>query len=112
MASGGPNELLVGPPVDFDIADSILKVLEAWELGNRGLYRNYWAYKKIMKISKFYFGPGSLFTIFPDFFYEKWAGNTGITSETAITESRVRRRKPGIRFLNVILIQANSGQFK
>ena len=47
------------PQVDFDIADLILRVLEGWELGNRGLYRKYWSYKKIMNISKFYFGPGS-----------------------------------------------------
>ena len=47
------------PRVDFDLAVLILRVLEAWELGKKGLYRKYWSYKKIMKISKFYFGPGS-----------------------------------------------------
>ena len=33
-----------------------------------------------------------MFTIFQRFFTKKWAGNTGITSETTIPESRVRRR--------------------
>ena len=47
------------PQVDFDIADSILRVLEGWELGNRALYRKYRSYKKIMKISNSFFGPGS-----------------------------------------------------
>ena len=56
-----------------------------------------------------------IFTIFPDFFTKKWAGNLGISSETTwepdflreksgiresrvrrrFWESRVRRRKPG-----------------
>ena len=49
----------MGTPVDFDLAVLILRVLEGWELGNRGLYRKYRAYKKIMKISIFYFGPGN-----------------------------------------------------
>ena len=31
-----------------------------------------------------------IFTIFPDFFTKKWAGNLGITSETT-WESRVKR---------------------
>ena len=62
------------PRVDFDIVNSNLKVLERWELGNRALYRKYWPYKKIIKISKFYFGPGSPnndFYDFSGFFYEK-----------------------------------------
>ena len=49
-------------------------VLEGWKLGNKGLYRKYWSYKKIMKISKFYFGPGSpknrCLRFFRIFFYE------------------------------------------
>ena len=64
----------MGPPGDFGLAVSILKVLEAWELGKEGLYRKYWPYKKIMKISKFYFGPGSLknrFLQFSDIFLRK-----------------------------------------
>ena len=40
------------PQVDFDSVDSILRVLEGWELGNEGLYTKYQACKKIMKISK------------------------------------------------------------
>ena len=47
------------PQVDFDIVDSILRVLEGKELGNKGLYTKYWSYKKIINISKVYFGPGS-----------------------------------------------------
>ena len=75
------------PQVDFDIVDSILRVLEGWELGNEGLYRKYWSYEKIIKISKLDFGPGNpkkaIFTIFPEFLREKiW--NTGISSETTI----------------------------
>ena len=49
---------------------------------------------KIMKISKFYFGPGSpknrFLRFFRNFFTKKWAGNLGITSETT-WESRVKR---------------------
>ena len=56
------------PQVDFDIVDSILRVLEGWELGNKGLYRKYWSYKKIMKNSKFYFGPGNPKNRFSGFF--------------------------------------------
>ena len=41
------------PQVDFDIADSILRVLKAWELGNDGLYTKYWSYiKKNFKTKK------------------------------------------------------------
>ena len=47
------------PQVDFDIVSSILKVLKGWELGNEGLYTKYLSYKKIIKKSKFYFGPRS-----------------------------------------------------
>ena len=36
----------MSPQIDFDIADSILRVLEGWELGNKDLYKKYWAYKK------------------------------------------------------------------
>ena len=65
----------MAPQVDFDIADSILRVLEGRELGNRGLYTKYRAYKKIIKISRSYFGPGSpkkrFSTIFRDFLRKK-----------------------------------------
>ena len=74
------------PWVDFDIVDSTLRVFEGWELRNKGLCRKYWPYKKIINISKFYFGPGSPKTDFYDFsgfFYERKSG---------IRESRVRRR--------------------
>ena len=47
------------PREDFDIVSSILRVLEGWELGNSGLNRKYRSYKKIMKILKYHFGPGS-----------------------------------------------------
>ena len=87
----------MGTPVDFDLAVLILRVLEGLELGNSGLYRNYWPYVKILKKSKkfkmLFWSRESIkpiFMIFPDFFYEKWAGNLGITSETT-WESRVRR---------------------
>ena len=46
------------PQVDFDSVDSLLRVLEGWELRNKGLYKKFWSYKNI-KISKFYSGPGS-----------------------------------------------------
>ena len=53
--------------------------------------------EKIMKISKFYFGPGSpknrFLRFFWNFFTKKWAGNLGISSETT-WESRVRRPGP------------------
>ena len=87
----------MGPPVDFDLAVLILKVLEAWELGNRGLYRKYRAYKKSLKFQNFILVPGVRKNDFYDFsgIYEK-IGNVGISSDTTETqETRVRRRKPG-----------------
>ena len=62
------------PQVDFDIVSSILRVLEGWELGNRGLYRKYRAYKKSSKFQNFILVPGVQKTDFYDFsgnFYEK-----------------------------------------
>ena len=62
------------PQVDFDIADSILRVLEGWEAGNKGLYRKYWAYKKSEKFQNFVLVPGVRKTDFYDFsvnVYEK-----------------------------------------
>ena len=81
------------PQVDFDIVSSILRVLDGWELGNKGLYRKYWAYKKIIKISKFYFGPGNPKNDFPDFsgncFYEKiWISKIATFPEIAISRNR------------------------
>ena len=68
------------PQVDFDIVSSILKVLEAWELGNEGLYTKYGAYKKSEKFQNFILVPGVQKTDFPDFsgiFTIKLAGNPG-----------------------------------
>ena len=70
------------PQVDFDIADSILRVLEGWEPGNKGLYRKYWSYKKIKEKSKIHFGPGNPkndFSDFPGFFTKqiRKSGNRG-----------------------------------
>ena len=42
----------MGTPVDFDLAVLILRVLEAWELGNEGLYRKYWPYINFLQKSK------------------------------------------------------------
>ena len=64
----------MGPPVDFDLAVLILRVLEAWELGNTGLYRKYRAYKKSSKFQDIILVPGIRKTDFYDFsgnFYEK-----------------------------------------
>ena len=64
----------MGTPVDFDLAVLILRVLEAWELGNEGLYRNYRVYKKSSKVQNFILVPGVRKTDFYDFsgnFYEK-----------------------------------------
>ena len=64
----------MGTPVDFDLAVLILRVLEGWELGNRGLYRNYRAYKKSSKLQNFILVPGVRKADFYDFsgiFYEK-----------------------------------------
>ena len=90
------------PRVDFDIVSSILRVLEGWELGNRGLYTKYCPYKKIVKVSKSDFGPGSpkkrflrFFFDFPDFFYEKKVWNTGISSETTIPGISSETAAPG-----------------
>ena len=69
----------------------------------RDRYRNYRAYKKILKISKFYFGPGSPKNQFLRFFRKKitkkWAGNTGITSETTIPEISSETTIPGARYV-------------
>ena len=71
----------MGPPVDFDLADSILRVLEAWELRNRGLYRKYRAYKKIIKKIVILFwsreSKKPIFMIFLEFFYEKMGWEHG-----------------------------------
>ena len=42
------------PQVDFDIVSSICRVLEGWELGNKGLHTKYWSHTKIIKNAKFY----------------------------------------------------------
>ena len=74
-------------------------VLEGWELGNKGLYRKYWSYKKIINKFKILFwsreSEKPIFTIFPGIFTRK-IRNTGISSETTIpgissetTETRV-----------------------
>ena len=47
------------PQVDVDIVSSILKVLEGWELGNKGFNKKCWPYEKIIKNSKIYCGPGN-----------------------------------------------------
>ena len=53
-----------------------------------------WVIKKIIKISKKYFGPGSpkkrFLLFFRNLFTKKWDVNLGITSETT-WESRVKR---------------------
>ena len=70
----------MGTPVDFDLAVLILRVLEGWELGNRGLYRKYWAYKKSSKFQNFILVPGVQKTVFYDFsgsFYEKMGRKSG-----------------------------------
>ena len=96
---GGRNELYIRTPVDFDIVNSILRVLEGRELGNSGLYRKYWPYQKIIKIKKKIGSRESkkmIFRIFHDFLRKQSgnpeivAGNLGISSETT-RESRVRR---------------------
>ena len=40
-------------PAGFDLPDSILRVLKAWELGNDDLHRKYCSYIKIQKIQNF-----------------------------------------------------------
>ena len=64
----------MGPPGDFGLAVLILRVLEARELGNKGLYRKYWAYKKSSKFQNLILVPGVRKTDVYDFsgkFYEK-----------------------------------------
>ena len=74
----------MGTPVDFDLAVLILWVLEGWELGNSGLYGKYRPYIKILKKSKkikILFWPQeskkTIFTIFPEFVYEKMGRKSG-----------------------------------
>ena len=74
----------MGTPVNFDLAVLILRVLEGWELGNSGLYRKYWPYIKKLKKSKkikilFWSGDSEkpMFTIFPEFVYEKMGWESG-----------------------------------
>ena len=77
----------MGPPVDFDLAFLILMVLEAWELGNRGLYIGNTGHIKNHQNFKFLFwsreSEKTIFTIFPEILREK-IRNTGISSETTI----------------------------
>ena len=74
----------MGTPGDFDLAVLILRVLEAWELGNEALYRKYWPYIRFLQKSKkfkiLFWSRESekpIFTIFPDFFYEKMGRKFG-----------------------------------
>ena len=57
-------------------------------------YHSY--HKKIMKISSFYFGPGSpkkwFLRFFRKIFTKKWAGNTESRVRRRLRKSRVRRR--------------------
>ena len=81
------------PQVDFDIVDSILKVLEGWELGNKDLYRKYRSYIKTIKISKSDFGPGSskkrCLRFFRMFFMKKFGtSKIAIFPEIAISGNR------------------------
>ena len=56
------------PQVDFDIVDSISRVLEGWELKNDGLYRNkYKHFEKSQKFQNVILVPGVQKTDFPDF---------------------------------------------
>ena len=68
----GQNELQVIPQVDFDIVDSILRILEGSELGNEGLYTKYWQLKQNHKKIKILFWSREsnklIFTIFSGFF--------------------------------------------
>ena len=75
------------PQVDFDTADSILRVLEGWEAGNRGLYIGNTGHIKNHENFKILFwsreSKKPIFTIFPESLRGKiW--NTGISSETTI----------------------------
>ena len=57
---GGPNDLSISPPGNFDFPDSILKVLEAQELGNNGLSSKYIEQmQNKLKTTKFDFDPGN-----------------------------------------------------
>ena len=70
----------MGPPGDFDLAVLITRVLEAWELGNKGLYRKYRAYKKSSKFRNFILVPGVQKTDvydFSGFFYETMGRESG-----------------------------------
>ena len=57
----------MGPPGDFGLAVLFLMVLEAWELGSRGLYRKYQACKKSSKFQNFILVPEVRKTDFYDF---------------------------------------------
>ena len=76
----------MGPLGDFGLPVLILRVLEAWELGKGGLYRKYRSYKKLIKISSSYFGPGSPKNRFSGFFRNFYK------QKSRIRNSRVRRR--------------------
>ena len=86
----------MGPPVDFDLAVLILRVLEGWELGNDGVYGKYWPYvkklKKIQNLKIFILVPGVQKNDFPDFsrFFTKRSGKSKIVifTEIAISGNR------------------------
>ena len=76
----------MGPQVDFVTVEWILRVLEGWELGNKGLYRKYQSYKKSYKFQNMILVPGVQKNDFYDFsgFFTKNNTETGISSETTI----------------------------
>ena len=98
----------MGTPVDFDLAVLILRVLEGWELGNKGLYRKYRAYKKSHENFKILFwsreSEKPIFTIFPEFLREK-IRDTEISSETTILEISSETTIPAINIYCLTFFQ-------
>ena len=82
------------PQVDFEIVDSILRVLEGWELGDKGSYRKYWSYGKSEKNQNFTLVPGiqkiNVYD-FSGFFTKKNPETRESRVKRRFRESRVRR---------------------
>ena len=99
MAPDGPNLMRIWPTACLIWSENRILDQKAIPGDFFCFFQRYWSYKRIMKISKFYFGPGSpkkrCLRFFLNFLREK-SGIRESRVRRRFRESRVRRRKPGI----------------
>ena len=94
MAPGGPNLMIFGPIACFRRSGSRFSGQKGPRSSEMRVYIEITGHIKNHQNFKILFwsreSKKTIFTIFPEFFTKKWAGNLGISSETT-WESRVRR---------------------